>query len=137
MTNKKTTSTLKTIILILIFVAITIVYILNQNTPFATLLLTIDLAYFIFMYFSLVYLNRAATLSKLPTLKSPATLIEKIQGGSAQDILYFMIFELDNGHRIQFQVEREIFSRVSEADKGLLVYKEKNKTTAYLDFVKG
>ncbi len=137
MTNKKTTSALKTIILVLIFISITIVYILNQDSPFSTLLLTIDLAYFIFMYFSLVYLNRSATLSKLPTLKSPATLIEKTQGGSVQDILYFLIFELDNGHRIQFQVEREIFSRFSEADKGLLVYKEKNKTTAYINFIKG
>ncbi len=137
MSSKRSSRVLKVIILVLIFISITVVYILNQNSPFSTLLLTVDLVYFVFMYFSLVYLNRANALSKLPTIKFPATLIEKTQVGHAHAIMYFLIFELDNGHRIQFQVEREIFSRASEADKGLLVYKEKNKTTAYINFIKG
>lgn len=79
-----------------------------------------------------------------PVLSEPAILIAKrldVQhhaqqtgpdqmGQSYASTFYYITFELEDGHRIEFRVKNDDYGLLAEGDHGLLTY----QGTRYLDF---
>lgn len=137
MHSKKSATGYLIFILIAIFIVITVIFLFNVLAPLAKMLGTIDVIYFFIMCFAISNINRTAALAKLSALASPATLVEKTMEHRRHHSLHFLVFELDDGNRKLFQVDRDTYAKVLESEKGILTYKEKGKLIEYISFARG
>ena len=86
--------------------------------------------------FALSQFIRETKLELLPILSSSAVLIEKIKEDHRGSSDYFLNFELDNGERKLFKVNRETYAKYLQNEKGIITYKEKDNLVEFLSFEK-
>lgn len=127
-------------ILIALFIIITFFLVSILSKPWgqalSQLLGVIYVLYSLFTYALILSISRNSKLAKLPALTSPAVLIEKILEHRRAHSLHFLVFELNDGSRKLFKVNRDIYAKISEKETGMLTYKEKGKLLELLNFKK-
>ena len=80
---------------------------------------------------------REIKFAYLPILTSSAIIIEKIkQDRKGKSSLYYLNFELSDGSRKLIKVNRRMYEKYFQNEKGILNYKEKNKRVELLFFKK-
>ena len=70
-------------------------------------------------------------IAELPVLSSYAVLVEKIKEDHRDCSSYFLTFELEDGSRKLFRVQRDVYAEFSENEKGVLTYKQGVLTYMY------
>ena len=95
--------------------------------------LSVLLALWFYVYFKIRNDKIQGEIAQMPVLTATAILIEKIKEDHKSSSGYFLNFELEDGSRRLFYVQREVYSKYLENERGLLSYKQAELTYKHHD----